>query len=121
MTASNPSVVNRGEIYWIDWSPGRGSEQTGKRLALVIQENPASANANYPLTIIAAISTKGREVPSHVQIQPSEKNGLSAVSYVKCEQVQTISKYRILQRIGELTAIDMDRVGAALRAVLALT
>lgn len=120
MTASNPPTVHRGEIYWVDWSPGRGSEQTDRRPALIIQENPASANPNYPLTIVAAVSTKGRSIPSHVEVQPSQQNGLTAVSYVKCEQVLTISKARILQRVGELAATDMDRVDAALKSVLAL-
>lgn len=121
MTANNPPVVHRGEIYWVDWSPGRSSEQAGRRPALVIQENPASANPNYPLTIIAAVSTKGRAIPSHVEIQPSQRNGLSAISYVKCEQVQTISKSRILHRVGELATDDIERVGAALKTVLGLS
>lgn len=119
MTTSNPQV-RRGEIYWLDWNPGRGSEQAGRRPALVIQENPASSNPNYPMTIVAAISTKGRLIPAHVQVQPSAQNGLAATSYVKCEQLQTVSKERLDQYIGELDSADMARVNHALKTVLAL-
>ena len=115
----NP-IVQRGELYWLDWNPARGSEQAGRRPAVVIQENPASSNANYPLTIVAAISTQGRTIASHVAIEPSPANGLAASSFVKCEQIQTVSKARLLQRIGILEASDMARVDAALKKVLAL-
>ena len=121
MTPTSPNpIVRRGEIYWLDWNPARGSEQAGRRPALVIQENPASANPNYPLTIVAAVSTRGRQIPAHVDVAPSAQNGLSVVSYVKCEQVQTVSKDRLLQKIGELAVPDMARVDKALKKVLAL-
>lgn len=115
----NP-VVQRGELYWLDWNPARGSEQAGRRPALVIQENPASSNSNYPLTIVAAVSTQGRAIASHVPIAPSASNGLASPSFVKCEQIQTVSKARLMQRIGVLEAADMSRVDAALKKVLAL-
>src|SRR5262249_15305206 len=118
MTSSNFSVVQRGELYWLDWSPARGSEQAGRRPALIIQENPASVNPNYPLRIVAAVSTKGGPFPSHVAIQPTTKNGLTALSYVKCEQIQTVSKARLLQKIGELEATDMANIENALKKVL---
>ena len=120
MTNSHFPVVRRGEIYWLDWNPARGSEQSGRRPALVLQENPASANPNYPLTIVAAVSTRGRLIPSHVDVAPSAQNGLSALSYVKCEQVQTVSKDRLQQKIGELDVPDLARVDQALKKVLAL-
>src|SRR5580704_8386765 len=97
----NP-IVQRGELYWLDWNPARGSEQAGRRPALVIQENPASSNPNYPLTVVAAVSTSGRNVTAHVAIEPSARNGLATISYIKCEQIQTVSKTRLLQRIGAL-------------------
>jgi mRNA interferase MazF len=104
----------------LDWNPSRGSEQAGRRPALVIQENPASANPNYPLTIVAAVSTSGRNITAHIAVEPTAVNGLSALSYVKCEQIQTVSKARLLQRIGELDSQDMDQVIVALKSVLAI-
>ena len=115
----NP-IVQRGELYWLDWNPARGSEQAGRRPALVVQENPASANPNYPLTIVAAVSTQGRPIATHIAVEPSATNGLASSSFVKCEQLQTVSKARLLQRIGTLDASDMARVDIALKKVLAL-
>ena len=115
------STVRRGQIYWLDWSPGRGSEQAGRRPALVVQQNTASANPNYPLTIVAAVTTKGRDnVPSHVAIAPTPENGLAALSYIKCEQVQTVSKERFEGLLGELTEADMTLISEALKRVFAL-
>ena len=120
MTTSPNLTVQRGELDWLDWNPARGSEQAGRRPALVLQENPASANPNYPLTIVAAVSTQGRTIATHVAVEPSRANGLSAPSYVKCEQIQTISKARLVQRIGVLEASTMAQVDAALKKVLSL-
>ena len=113
-------TVRRGELYWLDWSPGRGSEQTGMRPGLVVQENPASANPNYHLTIVVAVSTKGREVPSHVFVVPTKQNGLASESYIKCEQIQTVSKDRLDRFIGELDPEDLEKVDEALSRVLHL-
>jgi mRNA interferase MazF len=116
----------RGEIWWVDWatvacqSPGRGSEQTGRDPAVIVQTDPANLNPRYPNTIVAAVSTKGRGVRSHVQLNPTAENGLTAPSFVKCEQLMTLSKARLDRRLGQLTPTDLERVAAALRIVLAL-
>lgn len=110
----------RGEIWIVDWSPGRGSEQLGRRPALVLQTDAANINVRYPNTIVLTISTKGFPVTSHVAIEPSSVNRLRERSYVKCEQVMTISKERLEQRVGKLSEEDMRKVEGALRRVLAL-
>ena len=110
----------RGELWWVDWNPARGSEQTGRRPALVVQTDPANRNQRYPNTIVVTVSTSGRDVPSHVSLSPSPENGLSASSFVKCEQLLTISKERLSQRVGRIDAEDLSRVESALRIVLAL-
>jgi mRNA interferase MazF len=112
--------LRRGELYWVEWQPGRGSELLGRRPGLIVQTDAANRNPSYPNTIVAAVSTKGRSVPTHVRIDPSELNGLLAVSYVKCEQIMTIDKSRLGQRIGELTPVQMLSVEAAIRTALDL-
>jgi mRNA interferase MazF len=64
--------VLRGQIWIVNWSPGRGSEQTGVRPAIVIQTDAANLNPHYPNTIVAAVSTKGKQVPFHVLVNPSK-------------------------------------------------
>jgi len=111
-------VVRRGEIWVVDWSPGRGSEQAGLRPAAVVQTDAANLNPAYPNVIVVTISTSGKPVPFHVRVEPSTENRLRAVSFVKCEQVLTIAKSRLLRRIGHLMAADLVRVVAALKLVL---
>jgi mRNA interferase MazF len=108
----------RGELYLTDWNPARGSEQAGRRPAVVIQADAGNRNPRYPNTIIAAVTSRSRDILTHVSLEPTRNNGLNAKSYVKCEQVITISKDRLLKRIGQLSSDDMDRVEAALKLAL---
>jgi len=112
--------VHRGDIWIVDWSPGRGSEQTGMRPAVVIQTDAANLNPQYPNTIVATVSTKGKAVPFHIAIDPSEKNGLKEKSYIKCEQVLTISKKRLVRCVGSIEEEYLGLVTKALRKVLVI-
>ena len=114
------SKPKRYEIWLINWNPGRGSEQTGFRPSLIIQTDAGNTNPYYPNTIVLTISTKGRTVPFHIRIEPSEKNGLKGISFVKCEQILTISKERLVNKIGSLEQEKMKQVEKALQLVLSL-
>jgi mRNA interferase MazF len=104
--------IKRGEIYLVDWSPGRGSEQTGIRPALIIQND--LGNKLSPTVIVATISTKGKKVyPFHVLIEPHE-SGLPEISIVKLEQIMTIDKGRLIKKIGFLGNKRMAEVEIAI-------
>ena len=104
--AANPG---RGQIWLVDWSPGRGSEQLGMRPALVVQTDAANSNPRYPNTIVLGISTKGRPVASHIKVAPTAANGL-----------QEISKERLMRLFGIILEDEVRTVEAALRSVLVL-
>lgn len=87
---SSPPNPRRGEIWDVNWSPGRGAEQQGTRPALIIQNDRGNASPTYPLTIVASMSRTERELPLHVRIAPSEENGLTDYTDVKCEQLMTV-------------------------------
>jgi mRNA interferase MazF len=110
----------RGEIWDVNWSPGRGAEQQGTRPALIIQNDRGNASPSYPLTIVASMSRTERELPLHVRITPNDENGLSDYSDVKCEQIMTIEKSRLLRKRGSISAEEMHRVDLALRVSLNL-
>ena len=59
-----------------------------------------------------------KAVPFHVSVNPSEENGLKEVSFVKCEQVLTLSKERLIRRMGSLENERLNTVAAAIRRVL---
>jgi mRNA interferase MazF len=105
-------MTRRGGIYEVDWSPGRGSEQTGVRPALVIQND--TGNEFSPTTVVAAISSRARRpYPFHVMIEARE-SGLPQDSIVKCEQIQTIAQSRLGRQVGKLGAEKMREVDRAL-------
>lgn len=66
------------------------------------------------------MSRTERELPLHVRIAPSEQNGLTDYTDVKCEQVMTIEKSRLLRRRGSITPDDLHRVDHALKLSLSL-
>ncbi len=108
--------IKRGELYWLDWSPGRGSEQTGKRPALIVSTNASNTNPRYSLVIVVTVSTKGKShIPTHVELQPTAENGLSEISFAKTEQIMTTDKDRLVGRIGMITDDELRRVENALR------
>ncbi|HCI80949.1 MAG TPA: hypothetical protein DHW02_14810 [Ktedonobacter sp.] len=110
----------RGEIWDVNWSPGRGAEQQGTRPALVVQNDRGNASPSYPLTIVASMSRTERELPLHVRISPNEENGLTDYTDVKCEQVMTIEKSRLLRKRGSITPDELARVDNALKLSLNL-
>src|SRR5213082_4308581 len=114
------SSPRRGEIWDVNWSPGRGAEQQGIRPALIIQNDRGNASSTYPLTIVASMSRTERELPLHVRIAPNEENGLTDYTDVKCEQVMTIEKSRLLRRRGVITSEELTRVDIALKLSLNL-
>lgn len=112
--------VRRGDIHWVDFGIPTGSEQGGRRPALIIQND--IGNKNSTTTIIAAItSTKyGVKYPFHVEISIKE-SGLSKDSTVKLEQIRTISTNRLVGLIGRLSPHKMLEVDEAIRASIGLT
>ena len=106
-------MIKRGEIYFADLSPVVGSEQGGVRPVLVVQNDVGN---KYSPTVIAAAITSQLEkakLPTHIQL-PAEKYGLPKNSIVLLEQIRTIDKKRLKEKIGELPIIEMTKVNEAL-------
>jgi len=92
-------AILRGDIYWMDWSPTRGSEQAGVRPALVVQNDVG--NRASSTTIVAALTSRfDRVYPFMVRLEPSE-TGLRVPSVVNLSQLFTISQQRLLPPRGE--------------------
>ncbi len=125
-------TVRRGEVYWVEFDPVKGSEQGGLRPALVVQQDVG--NAYSPTTVVAAITRTlpPRPYPFVVVVSPAE-SGLPDASAVNCSQLATIrqtgpeSRLRFpkgeceLSPIGKLSQTKMSEVDAALRYNLGLS
>ena len=105
--------VKRGEIYYADLSPVVGSEQGGMRPVLIVQNDVG--NRHSPTVIAAAITSQRDKthLPTHIEVQ-ADKCGLSKDSIVLLEQIRTIDKKRLKERMGELDTPSMAQVNNAL-------
>ena len=106
------------EIWLVDWNPNRGSEQGGFRPSLIIQNNLGNKNNKYPNTIIMTISTKTKNLPFHIKLTPDNINNLKSESFVKCEQILTISKDRLIKKIGKINEYNFKEVQKAMNKVI---
>ena len=107
----------RGEVWLVNWNPARGSEQAGRRPALVIQND--IGNEKAATTIVVAISSTVRVYPMNVRVKPPE-GGLERPSIIKTSQILTISKERLEKRLGSLSQKRMDKVDGAIKLSLSL-
>lgn len=106
-------TIKRGELYYADLSPVVGSEQGGVRPVLVVQNDVG--NKYSPTVIAAAVTSKinKAKLPTHIEL-PSNSYGLAKDSVILLEQIRTLDKRRLKERIGELNEITMSRVDKAI-------
>lgn len=106
-------MIKRGELYYADLSPVVGSEQGGIRPVLVVQNDVG--NRFSPTVIAAAITSKlnKAKLPTHIALRGADY-GLVKDSVVLLEQIRTIDKARLKEKIGELPLGVMEKVNQAL-------
>ena len=106
-------LVKRGDIYYADLSPVVGSEQGGVRPVLIVQND--IGNKFSPTVIAAAITSQQdkNKLPTHIAVDARDC-GLSKDSVVLLEQVRTLDKRRLREKMGELVNVDMTKVNQAL-------
>ena len=111
--------IKRGDVFFADLDPVTGSEQGGIRPVLIVQND--LGNQHSPTTIIASITGQisKAKLPTHVDLAGKE-NGLSKNSVVLAEQLRTIDKTRLKERICTLDASVMEQVDYAMKISLGL-
>ncbi len=112
-------IVKRGDVYFADLSPVVGSEQGGVRPVLVIQND--IGNRFSPTVIIAAITAQIQKakLPTHVEID-AKRYGFERDSVILLEQIRTIDKQRLTDKITHLDDEMMEKVDDALQVSLGL-
>jgi mRNA interferase MazF len=110
----NNVVVKRGDIFYGDLSPVIGSEQGGTRPVLVIQND--IGNKYSPTVIVAAITSQinKAKLPTHVELE-AENYGITKDSVILLEQIRTIDKKRLKEKIGHLSDELMKQADTALQ------
>lgn len=104
--------IKRGDIYYADLSPVIGSEQAGVRPILVVQNDVG--NKFSPTIIGIAITSKQKaKLPTHIEIEGT-KYGLDKDSVILAEQIRTLDKRRLKEKVGRLDKETMEKVKRAI-------
>lgn len=109
---------DRGDIWLVNLNPTMGREQRGIRPCLVVSADPLN-HGPAELAIVLPITSKNKGIPSHVAVLPPQ-GGLKQPSFVKCEDVRSISTMRLLERWGKIDPHTLDSVAYRLRLLLDL-
>ena len=113
-------VIRKGSIYWVDFSPGKGSEPLGRRPGLVIQ-NDILNDSNLNTVIMLAITStmKFGELPGNVVLKKGEAN-IPKACVINATQIKSVDKRSIKKEIGTLSTKRMDEVQEGLKLVMNL-
>jgi mRNA interferase MazF len=109
---------HRGEVWLVDFGDPIGREQAGRRPALVVSDNDLN-DGPAGLVIVAPITSVRRGLPSHIEVDDA-RSGLDEISYVKCEDVKSVSDRRLVARLGTVPVETMFQVERALRWLLGM-
>lgn len=113
-------IVKRGDIYYADLSPVIGSEQGGVRPVLIVQNDVG--NKYSPTIIVAAITSQinKAKLPTHIEINAEEYKRLNKDSVILLEQIRTIDKKRLKEKVGSISKDLILKVDEALIISLGL-
>src|SRR5450432_2919555 len=110
--------ASRGDIWLVGLDPTKGREQAGMRPALVVSVDIFNHGA-AELVVVIPITSKAKGIPLHVEVTPPE-GGLTMTSFVKSEDVRSISTSRLVRRLCKVSATTIDSVEDRLRILLGL-
>ena len=108
----------RGEIWKVDLGRTRGHEQAGTRPSLVLSVDPFNAGP-AGLVVVLPLTTRAKGIPFHVEVNPPE-GGLSDRSFIKCEDVRSISKDRLVSPLGAVSPATLECVEERVRILLGM-
>lgn len=113
--------ISRGDVWLFDRPGGFGLSTAGEQLAVVVQTDAANHQDAYRATMIVPVSNRGIDGgPPHVKVEPTDRNGLRQVGYIKTEQIYTVLKASLKKKLGRLDSVDLERLDEALKATLAI-
>ena len=112
------ALPSRGEVWLVDLNPSRGHEQAGKRPGLVVSVDEFN-HGPAGLVVVLPITSKAKGIRFHFAVEPPE-GGLKVMSFVKCEDLRSISVERLSRRLGSVSVDTLAEVDDRLRILLGL-
>lgn len=113
-----PQGPSRCEVWLANFDPTKGREQAGTRPCLIISVDPFNQGP-LGLVIAVPITSTQRGWPTHVEVKPPE-GGLKTVSFIKCEDVRSMSTGRLIKRLGSISPKTVAAVADRLRILMGL-
>ena len=114
-------VTRRGDIFWVDFSPGKGSEPLGRRPGLVIQCDALNDSKLNTVIMVAITSNlKFAELPGNVSLRKGEAN-MPKSCVINVTQLKSVDKSSLAEKIGSLPDKKMEEVFAGLKLVMDIT
>lgn len=111
-------VIRKGSVYWVDFSPGKGSEPLGRRPGLVVQNDLLNDSKLNTVIVVAITSTlKFGELPGNVTLRKGEAN-LPKKPVVNMTQIKTVDKNSLREKIGSLTKERMAQVYEGMKIIM---
>lgn len=110
--------MERGEIWFVDLDPIKGREQAGKRPALIVSVEPFN-NSGLDLVVVCPLTSKYKGFPSHVMLKAGE-NGLNMDSYIKTEDIRSVSTERLIKSVGRVSPDIMKEIEIRIKRILGL-
>ena len=114
-------VIKKGSIYWVDFSPGKGSEPKGRRPGLVIQNNILNKSKLNTVLMVAITSTmKFGELPGNIVLKKGEAN-LPKKCVINVTQIKSVDKKSLKEKIGSLSQEKMNQVYEGVKLVMGIS
>ncbi len=111
-------VICKGSVYWVDFSPAKGSEPMGRRPGLVVQNDLLNNSKLNTVIVIAITSTmKFGDLPGNVRLHRGEAN-LPKPSVINMTQIKTVDKLSLKGKIGTLSKERIDQVYQGMKLVM---
>lgn len=110
--------IRRGDVWYVRLGEGSGREVRGPRPALVVSVDKFN-NGPAGLVVVIPVTSKKKGIPLHVEINPPE-GGVKKQSFIKCEDLRSISRERLSNRLGRVSSQTVTQVEDRLRILLSL-
>ena len=108
--------MRQGEIWYANLNPSEGSEQSGHRPVVIISGN--LLNTHLQIVIACPLTSKIKNYKGNVVLKPNEKNGLAVSSEIMTFHIRSISKKRLIKKIGSITEEELSSIKVGLGDIL---
>ena len=117
MSTTRPALISPSELWLVDFGDPYPGEPTFRRPALVVGP-PETFGELFPLVLVAPLTTRPIALSLRVEIEATERSGITRTSYVQAEALRSIAKSRLVHRLGRVDALEMRAVRTIVARIL---